>query len=718
MAPELSVADAVARKKLDQDSVERREDSAKPPKGRRIWVGLGSCGIAAALLLAAALHQTWPQKIAGLLEDYVSTAPFGSPESLPADATEPPAPAIASRDPAGEAALPYGTRVSVPGSQILAEKAPRGIDDTLGLGEARALPRSLSAYEREAVEDPDDLDPGLMPVIDARPGQQASHDRIVQALTQPLLSISAGKGREDEPITLQITAGVDVEQSITEVKVTIAGLPAGARLSAGHVDESGLWHLEVVDLSDLTLLPPTDYSGNFGLAISAVGRRPGGEASYATLALPIKVASVPDVPLLWVGTLKGSEDEALAMDIDAGLVDLDGSEVLSVFIYDLPDGSRLSAGRVQGDGSWRLEPEELSKLGLIPRANLSGSFTLTVVALASERDGGSTSAKLPVVLTILPVADPPQLTIAPVAGLENEALTLAIAASLSDRDGSESLSLLFAGLPEGARLSAGQDEGEGRWRVREAELAGVQILPPVDWSGGFELEVTAVARESDGSEASVSDKIPVRFDAAPNPPELLVQAAVGLEGEELPLSIEAHSPDPDAARLQKIVVSGLPPGARLSAGDADEDGSWHLVPEDLVGLRFIPTPGFTGEVELTVRAETLEAGETLQAEAKLPLSLAPARNVEIDDFAISKGDSYLAAKELVSARRYYQQAIDQGFAKAMTALGETYDPIALEGLGIDDAQSDPNLARHWYLRGIAAGDLDALKRLQALSKRK
>jgi hypothetical protein len=51
-------------------------------------------------------------------------------------------------------------------------------------------------------------------------------------------------------------------------------------------------------------------------------------------------------------------------------------------------------------------------------------------------------------------------------------------------------------------------------------------------------------------------------------------------------------------------------------------------------------------------------------------------------------------------------------------LGETYDPIALEGLGIDDDESDPNLARHWYLRGIAAGDLDALKRLQALAERK
>jgi len=44
---------------------------------------------------------------------------------------------------------------------------------------------------------------------------------------------------------------------------------------------------------------------------------------------------------------------------------------------------------------------------------------------------------------------------------------------LVDTDGSETLSIVVAGLPEGARLSAGRFDGVDGWALRADELAGL-----------------------------------------------------------------------------------------------------------------------------------------------------------------------------------------------------------------------------------------------------
>ncbi|HMB75613.1 MAG TPA: ATP-binding protein, partial [Kiloniellaceae bacterium] len=572
---DLSMADSLADKPDDRKANAPEAEvlpRSRPRRARRLWLGLGASGLAAGLLLAAAVHETWPKKIVGLMEDYEIVLP--------------------SID---ELAERFNAAVN-PGTEVAETEAPAA---------------------------------GMSTAADAGSVGQ-SGDQCGGLAVSPV-SFTAEVGREDEPLRLQVYGNLEGGNDITQIAITIAGLPPGARLSAGTRDKTGLWHLEADDLRDLSLLPPTDYAGDFGLAVSVASQVSGGEVTYATQAMPIHIKAVPDVPLLRVGKAMGEQGEPLPLDIDAKLVDQDGSEILTLFVSGLPDGARLSAGKRQGDGSWQLEPRQAKDLRLIPPSDLSGSFTITVMALASERNGGSVPAKLPLSVKIEPSAAAPLLTLAPVAGREGEPLSLALAASLAEGEDAEGLYLLFEGLPAGAKLSAGRDIGEGVWRVEEEALTGLKILPPAGWSGGFDLEVTAVAMGRDGGEARVSDKAPVRFDAPSKAAAAPIETAAG------------------------------------------------------------------------------QAQDALQAEAKLPSSEQPSQLDIGGDFDIATGDSLLASKDLAAARRYLQQGADQGIPKAMTAMGTTYDPQELARLGIAAEEGDSNLARHWYLRGVAAGDLEAMK---------
>ncbi len=64
-------------------------------------------------------------------------------------------------------------------------------------------------------------------------------------------------------------------------------------------------------------------------------------------------------------------------------------------------------------------------------------------------------------VTVNPVADAPTVTANDVAGAEDTAITLDITSALTDTDSSESLSVVISGVPTGASLSAGTDNGDG-----------------------------------------------------------------------------------------------------------------------------------------------------------------------------------------------------------------------------------------------------------------
>src|SRR5207302_6587388 len=102
-------------------------------------------------------------------------------------------------------------------------------------------------------------------------------------------------------------------------------------------------------------------------------------------------------------------------------------------------------------------------------------------------------------------ADPPKLSVSPAAGDQDTSIPLSIAAALTDTDGSETLSIDVAGLPPGARLSAGTVVELGHYRLSPGQLAGLSVIPAAGSAQAFTLTVTATSRElANGDQAHVS----------------------------------------------------------------------------------------------------------------------------------------------------------------------------------------------------------------------
>ncbi|MFA0194901.1 tandem-95 repeat protein, partial [Vibrio artabrorum] len=106
----------------------------------------------------------------------------------------------------------------------------------------------------------------------------------------------------------------------------------------------------------------------------------------------------------------GTEDTPVPLDIDAALTDTDGSENLAILIEDVPEGSSLSAGTDNGDGTWSLQPDELEGLEFIPSGDFNGDVVLTVNATSTDVDTGTTAtATQDVTIHISPANDAPDV---------------------------------------------------------------------------------------------------------------------------------------------------------------------------------------------------------------------------------------------------------------------------------------------------------------------
>ncbi|MAX33648.1 MAG: hypothetical protein CME72_11370, partial [Halomonadaceae bacterium] len=106
-----------------------------------------------------------------------------------------------------------------------------------------------------------------------------------------------------------------------------------------------------------------------------------------------------------------------------------------------------------------------------------------------------------------------------VAGTTYEVVTgyeysIDVSAALQDLDGSESLSLLIEGVPEGATLSQGTDNGDGTWMLSvapgEQDVAtNLTMTTPANVNGGFTLTVKATATEASGGDSAVNTAMAV-----------------------------------------------------------------------------------------------------------------------------------------------------------------------------------------------------------------
>ena len=215
-----------------------------------------------------------------------------------------------------------------------------------------------------------------------------------------------------------------------------------------------------------------------------------------------------------------------------------------------------------------------------------------------------------------PTAQAPTIQVVAASGSEDNAIPLDFFAALNDVDGAEKLSVTISGVPAGATLSAGADNGDGTWIFEGdslASLSGLTLNPPKDFSGTFELSVTATATEITGATASSTASCLVKVAAVADAPIFSLGNLSGAEDSTfsaIPDGAVLAVTDTDGSEtITSINVSAIPDGAVSSAGmdtrvnAGDGTFSVTLTESQLDGLTFTPpsnsSTDFTAKLSAT-----------------------------------------------------------------------------------------------------------------------
>jgi TPR repeat protein len=85
---------------------------------------------------------------------------------------------------------------------------------------------------------------------------------------------------------------------------------------------------------------------------------------------------------------------------------------------------------------------------------------------------------------------------------------------------------------------------------------------------------------------------------------------------------------------------------------------------------------------------------------------------------VTRGDRFLTAGDIASARLFYERAADAGDGSAALRLGATFDPGFLGKAGVRETAGDSGQASSWYRRARDLGNAAAEERLKSLEQQR
>ncbi len=432
---------------------------------------------------------------------------------------------------------------------------------------------------------------------------------VTPVVDAPTLETENVVGTEDNDVELQIQAFMDPSTTETVDTLILSGIPEGAVLNKGTDNGDGTWSLSAGEVSGLIMTPPHDYEGTFTIQVTAISTDGGVDVSN----FQVEIEGALDVT-----NAVGNEDETISLNIDPG-------EAGVVTISGVPDGATLIGATDNGDGTYTVT--DFQNLAIVPPENSDEDFTLSVRADDDET--------VELFVQVDAEADTPILDLGALAeGSEDGAIALDISAAVTDTDGSESLSITITGVPDGAVLSAGTDNGDGTWTISAEDLSNnptlldnLTITPPEDFSGTFDLGVTATSTEANGGDtAETSGTITVDVAAVADAADLTTQDAAGTEDTAIALNITAASTDADGSESVSVTISNIPDGAVLTDGSGNEititDGSAELTPDQLTGLTITPPENSDEDFTLNVAVTTTDGDDSTTVTGSLNVDVA------------------------------------------------------------------------------------------------
>jgi Ca2+-binding RTX toxin-like protein len=481
---------------------------------------------------------------------------------------------------------------------------------------------------------------------------------------------------EDTDIPLNI--GIEIASPFADLEsIAISGVPEGAELSLGTDNGDGTWTIFTQDdfenLASLTLTPIDGDSTDLDLSVSAsvqdIDLETGQTTSFASAPVDADVtvdAVVDDATVTTTDVTDGVEDGgAINLDITASLPGGSDDTIAEVAISGIPDGATLASGTdeilVDENGNAVLTPDQLVNLTITLAAGDSEDFTLQVNATSQDIDPETgtvtpTSTETPITVQVTAVADEATVTTQAASGDEDTAIDLNVQASIPGGDDDTLTEVVISGVPTGATLSLGTDNGDGTWTISGNDLndlGDLTIKPPVDSNIDFTLNISATTQDVDPDTGAVSTTtstgvdLPVTVLGVADDPTASAGNVSGGEDAAIPLNITANLTDTDGSKALSVTISGVPTGAVLSLGTDNGDGSWTISdPADIAelnALTFTPPKDFFGDINLAVSATSTEDdGDTATtAPINFTVSIDDAGEVLIgtpDDDVLTGGD--------------------------------------------------------------------------------
>ena len=406
-----------------------------------------------------------------------------------------------------------------------------------------------------------------------------------------------------------------------DVYITLA--PNGDLIVADDSGGDTIWRVDTADGSVSTFLSEAqleavvgqdvdleggigfDSAGNFYVAEENT------DTIYTWPALDPNAGTIdPAAGGVFVSKAELTEVVGTTPDLEGGMTfGLGGDEgTLEIVISGVPTGAELSAGTDNGDGTWTLTQSQLEGLTVTPPNDSNDDFSLTVTATFTEPGGDTATTISSFEVDVVGVADNPVVTVTDVTGDEDTAIALDLDVALSDIDGSETITdITIGGVPTGAVLSAGTDNGDGTWTLTETQLEGLTITPPENSDADFTLSISATSTENDGDTATTVASFDVEVAAVADEADLTTQNETGLEDHWIQLNLDAALTDTDGSEeITSIVISGVPDGAILSPGTENDEGNWTVSLAELPLVCILPPDDFSGNMIMTLSVTTEE----------------------------------------------------------------------------------------------------------------
>ena len=436
----------------------------------------------------------------------------------------------------------------------------------------------------------------------------------------PSISAAPAAGQEDVGTLLNIgigfpdsvdrtpgTANDDTPEMLTGlIRVSVDN---GASLSAGTLVSPGVYDLTLAQLAGLRLVPAANWHGTVAITVAATGIEPdSGATRISTSNFNVVIRAAADTPNATALNSTGAEDGVIGFGgLSATLVDTDGSEVLSVKIRGIPEGSILSAGANNGDGSWTIPTAALAALTIRPPKDYSGTMSLTLEAYALDADGSTATRAVPFTITVTPVADIASIDPRNVTGTEDNPLALNLNLLMSDTTGllpgentPETVEITFSNvdLPAGFAATGGTvtklDATTWRFMGTKAQSDTLRYTAGNNTEGLDVIAVSVVSVDGASRSAAVNGTFTADVQARADAPLLFASPMSGAAGSIVPLNIEARLSDTDGSEtLSSVTLAGVPLSAILSAGNNLGGGTWSLTQADLVNLNITLPAGQT-----------------------------------------------------------------------------------------------------------------------------